>query len=346
MRWPWHRGKPESDERFGFAVVGLGHGAAKFLHAVKGSPTVGVTALISGDAAKAQRIARAHHVPAVYSYAEFERIAENQYVHAVYLCLPNTLHHAFAERALQAGKHVLCEKPMATTSADCRHMVETAAEANRLLMVGYRLAFTSVHARMQELLTSGDLGEVRAVRSGFGFRARGGWRLDPALAGGGSLFDVGIYAVNTLHTLFGAGFSVDTADITRDALSGMELATTWHGALSNGASLACSSSYLTKIPDAFEVQTTRATLTLEPAFSYQGLRLRVRAHAARDRDALDLDLGTPRGEVSAFRLEAEHLAACARSGLTLRSPGEHGLRDVETLLQVIAKAREVPARRS
>ena len=343
MRWPFfRRSSPPDPPSFGFAVVGLGHGATKFLEALQNSLTTRVTALVSGDLTKAQRLARAHGVRTALTYASFDTLADDPRVQAVYLCLPNHLHREFTERAFRLGKHVLCEKPLAPTVEDALAMLAACRQADRLLAIGYRLPFTSVHQRARALLTDGSLGEVTSIRSGFGFRAHPGWRLDPTLPGTGSLFDVGIYPVQTLNTFFPAGFRVDRAIISRTPNTQIELATDWLGHLAqNDASIHCTSSFTTKIPDFFEVQTTLARLRIQPAFAYKNLRLQVRAHSPANHH-LNLDLRTPHSEPSAFRLEAEHLAHCAQTGEPLQNPAEFGLRDLELLEEILHKSRGEP----
>ena len=339
--WPWSRFATRHTAprlgSFGFAVVGLGHRARKFLEAVQFSPQVHVAALVSGDEHKARRLAHAFAVPSFHPYAHFDRLADNPAVQAVYLSLPTALHREFTERAARAGKHVLCEKPLAATPADGQAMIAACQSAQRLLMPGYRLALTAVHREARDRLVSGALGEITSIRSGFGFRAKPGWRLDPALAGGGSLYDVGIYAVNAIHTLLNESITVRTARLTRDPTTGLELASNWRGSLATGSPIECRSSFLEKIPDFFEVETSRATLTLKPAFAYQGLALNIQARDPAHR-ALNFRLTTPRTEPSAFRLEAEHLASCAQTGAALLTPPELAVRDLQILAAIERQA--------
>ncbi len=341
MRWPLSLRKtsPSDPSKFGFAIVGLGHGATKFLEALQNSPTTRVTALVSGNLAKAQHLAHKHNIPTALTYTDFDRLANNPQVQAVYLCLPNHLHREFTERAAHLGFHILCEKPLAPNTADAQAMIQACQQANRLLAIGYRLPFTSIHQRARALLNDNTLGEILFIRSGFGFRAKPGWRLDPTLPGAGSLYDVGIYPIQTLHTLVPTGFTVDRATIHHAPNTDLELATNWGGRLNqNNAPIHGTSSFLTKIPDGFEVQTTLARLTLQPAFAYKNLRLQVRAHTPTHRH-LNQDLRTPHNEPSAFRLEAEHLAHCAQNGTPLQNPAQHGLRDLQTLEAILTKCR-------
>ena len=133
--------------RFGYAVVGLGHIAEYFLEALGDSPTCAVTALISGDAAKARATAKKYGVSLTLNYAEFNRLRESPEVDAVYLALPVSMHREFTERAAAAGKHVLCEKPMASTAAEARVMVEACRAANVQLSIAYRCPHALIHQR-------------------------------------------------------------------------------------------------------------------------------------------------------------------------------------------------------
>lgn len=330
---------PEGPPDFGFALVGLGHGAEKFIEALQGSATVRVSALVSDHLPKATSLARKHGITHLYTYADFDSICDNPAVDAVYLALPNALHREFTERAAAAGKHVLCEKPMASTIADCHAMIEACQAANRLLMIGYRCVYDPLHQKLREILHSGALGTITMIESGFGFHAKPGWRLDPKLAGGGSLYDVGVYSINTIFNLFGEELSITSATITRDPASGMEMATRWQGSLASGATVRCHSSYLEKIPDYLRISATQGTLELRPAFAYQGTKLRGRYVDARSGDSVKVSLQNPRATPSSFRLEAEHLAQCVRTGTSLRTSGELGLRDMETIAQIYALAK-------
>ncbi|MGI4827035.1 MAG: Gfo/Idh/MocA family protein [Janthinobacterium lividum] len=335
--WPFRSKAPQDDARFGFAVVGLGHGAIKFLEALRSSPSVRVSALVSGDSHKANRLAHSFHVPSTYTYAEMDRLIDDPAVQAVYLCVPNALHREFTERAARAGKHILCEKPMAATVNDCHAMITACRAADRLLMIGYRTQFSSVHEHARALIQSGVLGQVQTVRSGFGFHAKAGWRLDPKLAGGGSLYDVGVYPIHSLQHLLGEPFTIDRASLLPDPQTGLEMTASWQGTLKSGATITFQSSYLEKIPDFFEVQAERATLLLKPAFAYEGLHLQVRARDRSHRRELDRNFRTPRNEPSTFRLEAEHLAHCVNTGAEVLTPGASGLRDMQ-IIQAIETA--------
>ncbi len=120
-----------------------------FMPAIKASSTSAITALVSGTPEKARRVASEYGVPgnSIYSYDQFDRIRENPEVDAVYIALPNGMHAEYAIRAARAGKHVLCEKPMAAKVEEAKAMIAACKQARRKLMIGYRcqLEPTTLH---------------------------------------------------------------------------------------------------------------------------------------------------------------------------------------------------------
>jgi predicted dehydrogenase len=114
------------------------------------------------------------------------------------------MHAEYTIRAAKAGKHVLCEKPMATNVADCESMIAACKAANVKLMIAYRCHYEATNLKAVKLIRDGALGQVQAIESAFGFNiAKGEWRINKKLAGGGPLFDVGIYSLNACRYLTG-----------------------------------------------------------------------------------------------------------------------------------------------
>ena len=190
--------------KIGYAVVGLGHIAQNavlpaFRHAKENSRVV---ALVSGDAEKRRELSKKYRKTRSFSYDEYEECLRSPDVDAVYIALPNHLHCDYAVRAAQAGKHVLCEKPMAVTQADCQKMIDAARSNNVRLMIAYRLHFEKANLKALELAQSGELGTVRYFASSFSMQLReGNVRLESA-KGGGTLYDIGIYCINAARFLF------------------------------------------------------------------------------------------------------------------------------------------------
>src|SRR5712672_2093747 len=159
-------GKRKPNQKIRYAVVGIGHLAqVAVLPAFKGAANSELAAIVSGDAEKQNKLGKKYCIEQVYSYDEYDRVLSE--VDAVYLVLPNHLHREYAVRAAQAGVHVLCEKPMAVTEADCEAMIEAAEASHVKLMIAYRLHFEKANLEAIRLVESGKLGEPRFFGSEF-----------------------------------------------------------------------------------------------------------------------------------------------------------------------------------
>jgi predicted dehydrogenase len=193
-------------EKVRYAVIGLGHIAqVAVLPAFAHAENSELTALVSSDAEKLEKLARKYKVRGRYSYQEFDECLDSGAVDAVYVALPNHLHREYSERALRRGIHVLCEKPMAVTEEDCRSMIRVAEENQAKLMVAYRLHFEEANLKAIDLVQSGKLGDPRLFDSVFTMTVKDGdIRLNPRELGGGTLYDIGIYCINAVRNLFGA----------------------------------------------------------------------------------------------------------------------------------------------
>ena len=194
--------------RLGIAVVGLGRLAlTQILPGFAESRHVRVTALVSGEPDKARIVADQYNVPAtgLYDYKTFDTIKNNPDVDIVYIVLPNAMHAEFTVRAAAAGKHVLCEKPMATNVADAQRMVDACRQAGRKLMIAYRCQYLPEFRALVGLVRNRTHGKLRLIETSNGQNQadNGQWRHNRAMAGGGSLPDVGLYCLNTARFITG-----------------------------------------------------------------------------------------------------------------------------------------------
>ena len=203
-------GTPAMSEtrKLGYAIVGLGiYGLNVIIPQFANCEHSRLAAVVSGDPAKAHRVAAEHGLPSrsIYSYANFDSIRDNPDVDIVYVCLPNSMHAEYTIRAARAGKHVMCEKPMAISVAECHSMIAACRAANRKLMIGYRCHFEPFNVEAMRLARSGVAGKTRYVRSEHGFVQRDPslWRLKRALSGGGSLMDMGVYSLQAARYMTG-----------------------------------------------------------------------------------------------------------------------------------------------
>ncbi|HXT69467.1 MAG TPA: Gfo/Idh/MocA family oxidoreductase [Vicinamibacterales bacterium] len=206
-----------TSRRIRYAVVGLGHIAQvavlpAFAHARRNSE---LTALISGDRTKLEVLGRRYRVNTRGNYDQFERCLSE--CDAVYIATPNTEHAEFAIRAAHAGVHVLCEKPLSTTDAECARIIRACREAGVRIMTAYRLHFEPITLEVLRLIRSGRIGEPRVFESTFSMMAKPGNIRTRPETGGGTLYDLGVYCINAARMAFGAepvavaAFSVDGA---------------------------------------------------------------------------------------------------------------------------------------
>ena len=183
-----------------------------------------VVAIGSRDEARAEAVAERHGIPRVYG--SYEALLADPDVDAVYVPLPNHLHADWTLAAARAGKHVLCEKPLALTSAEAERMVEGCRVAGVTLMEAFMYRLHPSWVAVRELVTGGRIGRLVAVESWFSY-----YNDDPedirnvAAFGGGALYDIGCYSVNLSRMLFGGEPTGVRAAIVRDPTSGVDVLT-------------------------------------------------------------------------------------------------------------------------
>src|SRR5881394_3559985 len=190
------------NKKIRYAVVGLGHIAqTAVLPAFKHAENSELAAVVTGNRKKDRKLSERYRIKA-YTYDDLEAALEKEQVDAVYIATPNILHREHTERAAQAGVHVLCEKPMATTQDDCEAMMRAATQNNVKLMIAYRLHFNDANLHAVKVAKSGDLGELRYFGSLFGLQVKEGNIRTRKDLGGGTLFDIGVYCINAARYLF------------------------------------------------------------------------------------------------------------------------------------------------
>jgi glucose-fructose oxidoreductase len=196
--------KTKSEEkRIRYAVVGLGHIAqVAVLPGFNTARNTELAAIVSGDREKLTGVAQKYDIEQIFSYDEYDNALAS--VDAVFIALPNHLHKEYVVRAANAGVHILCEKPMAVTRAECEEMVEAANRNHVKLMIAYRLHFEEANLEAMRIACSGKLGNLRIFSSEFTQQvADDNVRVTaPASEGGGSLYDMGVYCINAARYLF------------------------------------------------------------------------------------------------------------------------------------------------
>jgi predicted dehydrogenase len=325
----------------GWCVVGLGRiSMGHFMPGVKVSQNGRIVALVSGHRDKAEKQAAMYGVPsnAIYNYESMDAIRDNEEIDAVYIALPNSMHAEYTIRSAKAGKHVLCEKPMATSVADAKAMIEASKTANRKLMIAYRCQFDPLHMKAIEMIRNGQLGQIQAIESAFGFNiAAGEWRLDRKLAGGGPLMDVGIYCLNASRYLTGEEpreIKAYSSVLDHDGrFNTVEENVSWTMKFPSGIVAACNTTYGGNMNGYFRVHGAKGTIEMLPAFNYDGMHLT--GEIGRDQKIDEL---SPVREPMEFTRQADHFAECVWYDRRPKTPGEEGLRDMELMSEIYEAA--------
>jgi predicted dehydrogenase len=328
-----------SAKKTGYAVIGLGRIAGHFMPGARNTTNSQITALVSGHRDKADRIAAEYGIPSssIYNYENFDEIAHNPAVDAVYVALPNSMHAEYTIRAAKAGKHVLCEKPMSTNVAQAEAMIAACKAANVKLMIAYRCHYEPTNLRAVKLIRDGALGQVQAIESSFGFNmGPNEWRTNKKLAGGGPLFDVGIYCLNACRYLTGEEpehIAAFASTIDHDGrFNEVEENVSWTMKFPSGIVAACNTTYGADMSGYYRVHGSKGWLEVSPAFIYEGLHLRA------DFSGTQLDEPNPARDPSQFQAEAEHFSHCVQNNLEPQSPGEEGLRDMKLITEIYRSA--------
>ncbi|WP_263357266.1 Gfo/Idh/MocA family protein [Acidicapsa ligni] len=316
----------------GFAVVGLGHLAlGQILPAFAKTRFCKPTALVSGNGNKAEKIAKQYGIKdsAIYDYQHYDEIARNPDVQVIYIVLPNSMHAEFVQRGAKMGKHILCEKPMATHSADCERMIAACKAANVKLMIAYRQQYEPMNRAIVKMVRDHTLGMLRSLIA-TNAQNQGDpsqWRQKLALSGGGCLPDVGIYCLNAARFLTGEEPSEVWGTLYRPTNDPrfQEVEETYAFTLKfpSGFIATCSSGYGVHKSQMLRLEGDLGWAEMSPAFGYTGLKLRT-SKVQDDHDVVN----EPSIEAAdQFATEMDHMALCVLNNIQPHTPGEEGLQD-------------------
>jgi len=185
--------------KLGIAMLGLGGYATNQLApALRETKLCQLTAVVTGHPEKGERWAKNYNLKKenIYSYETFDRIADNKHVDIVYVVTPPALHPEFTIRAAKAGKHVISEKPMATSVADCDRMIAACKKAKVQLGIGYRMHYDLFRKELMRIAAAQEFGPFMKMNGTFSFvMGEHQWRVEKKLGGGGALMDLGIYII-------------------------------------------------------------------------------------------------------------------------------------------------------
>ena len=329
--------QPAEGRTIGYAMVGLGIISMQhFMPGLKDAKQSKLTGLVSGHRDKAEKQAAEYGVPtsAIYSYENFDSIRDNKQIDAVYIALPNSMHAEYTIRAAKAGKHVLCEKPMATSVDDCKAMIQACRDNNVKLMIAYRCQLEPTNLRAIQLIRDGSLGSVQAIESANGFNIRPNqWRLNKKLAGGGPLMDVGVYSLNACRYLTGEEpqvISAYSSVIDKDGrFDEVEENIGWTMKFPSGIVASCNTTYGANMDGYYRVHGSKGQMDVENAFPYQGQHL-----TALFRGGENLDEPNPAKDPSHFTREADYFSECVLNNKDPKMDGQEGLRDITLVAEI------------
>jgi len=327
-------------KKLGWAIVGLGSlSMYEILPAFAKCEKSKVAALVSGHPDKANKLAARYGVNPknIYNYQNYDSIKDNPEVDIIYIVLPNGMHAEYTIRGFQAGKHVLTEKPMANTPADCQQMIDAAHKANRKLMVAYRCHYEPFNQEAMRIARSGELGPTQVIVADAGWNATdpNQWRLKKDLAGGGSLMDIGIYALQAARYLSGEEPTEINAMMYNKPgdprFKEVEETINFQMRFPSGVLANCTSSYGYAAQSHFRVVGTEGLLEMDPATWYRGNRMKVRRGDVIEEKEIP--------ERDHFALEMDHMSQCVMENKEPLTPGEEGLRDLKIMMAIYEAAR-------
>ncbi len=317
-------------------VVGLGHFAqSAVLPAIEQLPDVELTALVSGSRHKLEELGKCYGVRALHPYDRLDELLASGAVDAVYIAVPNDLHAELTVVAARNGVHVMCEKPMAPTEAECMQMIRACELRHLKLMIAYRLHFECANLVAVELARGGEIGQPRMFSSVFSMQVRGGNVRTQPRRGAGPLYDIGIYCLNAARYLFRS----EPIEVSAMKLAGRDprfaavdeaFAVTLRFPQERVAQFTCSFGAHDRAH--YQVVGTEGFLTLDNAYEYAAeMILHVEGkHGTKTRTF------TKRDQIAA---EIEYFAKCIREDLDPEPSGWEGMADVRILQSIQASAR-------
>ncbi len=316
----------QDSKPLGVALVGLGYYSENQLApALQQTKLCRLTGIVTGTPAKADKWGKKYNIPKknIYDYQSFDRIADNPDIDIIYVVLPNALHAEYTIRALKAGKHVICEKPMAVSVKECEQMIAAAKAANRQLSIGYRLHFTPHHQEAMRLGQKKVFGALKVLETSDGFKMGdpNQWRLKKALSGGGAMMDIGIYALQASRYVTGEEpVSVFAQEFKTDPVKFKEVDETllWQLKFPSGAVANSTGTYAASVERLYAT-AENGWFEMGPCYGYGEIKGR-----------------TSKGEMNFPQVnhqaaQMDDFTQCIRQNKPSSVPGEEGLKDLRVI---------------
>jgi len=328
----------------GWAIVGLGQLALEqIMPAFALSKECRPTALVSGHPDKARKVADHYGIDPrnIFNYDNLNSIGDNSAVDVVYIVLPNSMHAEYTIRALEAGKHALCEKSMCVSVDEAQRMIDAAKKADRKLMIAYRLRYEPFNQTMIEMSRRQEFGPLRLIEADNVQQVKApNIRLVQKL-GGGPLMDVGVYCINAGRYLTGEEPKEVTAmqfqpkDDERFAQVPDRVA--FQLRFPSGVLMTATCGFSASESRHYRVFCDKGWMELDPAFGYEGQRLHIdRPDDSGKSRRTELNMSP----VNHFASEMDHFSRCVQDNKQPLTPGEEGLADTRVVAAIQKSADE------
>ena len=319
------------------AIMGLGSYGTRVAEAMQSCTKAKLVGVISGTPSKITAWQAKYNIPEknCYNYGNFDEIKNNPDIDAVYVITPNSLHKEQTIRVAKAGKHVICEKPMALNFKEGKEMVEACKNAHVKLLVGYRMHFEPKTLEIIRMRQAGDFGKILFFQglSGFHIGDPTQWRINKALSGGGSLMDIGIYALNASRYMIGEEPVWVTAQETKNDpvkfKEGVDETIQFQLGFPGGATASCLSTYAMNNLDRFFLNGENGFAEMQPAHGYGPIK------AKTNKGELDF------AHVTHQTVQMDEMAGIILEGKqpVLPVDGEEALKDLKIIDAIYAAVR-------
>lgn len=326
-------------KKLGFAFVGIGGFATnQLLPGIAHCKYCEPVALVSGHPEKANKVAAKYGIDPknIYNYDNYDSIKDNPRIDVVYIVLPNGMHAEYTVRAFAAGKHVMCEKPMANSVAECQQMIDAGNAAGKKLQIGYRMHWDAPTLACIDALRKGQIGRIQIIETATGFNIGNPtqWRLNRKLAGGGCMMDIGIYSLSAARYLSGEEpaevFAHTYGDTSDPRFKEVEQNCDFQLKFPSGVLASCTSSYATPL-NRYVVHGGKGYCVLEPGQAYHGVKFQMN----KGHGLLPVEVA----EVDQFVGEMDGFAMALAGNAQFKATGEEGLQDMRIIEAIYESAR-------
>ena len=322
---------PSTERKLGIALVGLGkYSAEQLAPALLETQHCYLAGIVTGTESKIAEWKTKYTIPDnnIYNYENFDQISNNKDIDILYIVLPNAMHAEYVIRGAKAGKHIICEKPMALSVRQCDEMIKACKDAGKLLSIGYRLHFEPHHRDAMKMGQSKIFGNLTYIHAAHGSSDTKGWRLDRKLAGGGPLMDLGIYCIQAARYTTGMEPIAVTAKEGKKTdharFDGIEESLSWEMEFANGLMAVCETSYSADM-DILHADAAHGWFELSPAYAYEGIKGKTAT------GFIDLP------NINQQALQMDDFAHAILTNGEVKVPGEMGRTDVK-IIQAIYEA--------